>query len=148
MEKIELRPLGIAAILLLCAVLSEAQTTSSNKDSMFLSGITIATVSYGQPNEYKYDTIPMMALVCDTLHYSNYTPQLNSENYFDKAGNITWVKIFAVRKITIEKAGSHQSGDYMWFNQSDKYYYSTERYLDGNYKPLSKHTMVWMAMSK
>jgi hypothetical protein len=73
---------------------------------------------------------------------------LNSENYFDKAGAISWVTAFAVRKITIEKAGSHQSGDMMWFNNSDKYYYNTEKYLDANMKPLSKYITVWMAVSK
>lgn len=139
----------LLAIPMLCAVFSsEAQTTSSINDSMFLSGATLSFATYGQPNEYKYDTISVVLLVSDTLHYSNYTPTLNSDNYFDKAGAISWVTAFSVRKITIEKRGSHQRGDMMWFNQSDKYYYDTERYLDGNMKPLSKYIKVWMVLSK
>lgn len=144
------RQAPILAILMLCAVLStEAQATTSSKDSMLLSvgNFSIGTVSYGTPNEYRYDTISVVLMVSDTLH-SNYTPTLNDANYFDKSGAISWVTAFAVRKITIEKKGSHQSGDMMWFNQSDKYYYDTERYLDGNMKPLSKYIKVWMAMSK
>jgi hypothetical protein len=145
------RPAIILAMLLLCAVLStQAQTTTSSKDSMFLSTgtISLATAYYGTQNEYKYDTISVVLLVSDTLHYSNYTPTLNDANYFDKAGAISWVTAFAVREITIEKKGSHQSGDMMWFNELDKYYYATERYLDGNMKPLSKYIKVWMAVSK
>jgi hypothetical protein len=142
------RPAIISAMLLLCAVLSTEAQTTSNKDSMFLSGLTLSSVTYGQPNEYRYDTIPLLMLLCDTLHHSNYTPSLNSANYFDKSGQVSWATGFSIRKITIEKAGLHQSGDMMWFNQSDKNYYETEKYLDSNYKPLSKYTMVWMAVSK
>lgn len=135
------------AILLLCAVFVKAQTTISSKDSMFLSTGAIF-FSIGQPNENRHDTIAVILLVSDTLHYSNYTPALNSDNYFDKAGAISWVTAFAIRKITIEKKGSHQSGDMMWFNDRDKYYYDTEKYLDGNMKPLSKHIKIWMAVAK
>lgn len=141
------RPAIILAMLLLCAVLStEAQTTITNKDSMFLSGLTIGTISYGQSNEYKYDTVAVVLLVSDTLQYTNYTPHLTND--YDKSGTINWVTAYAVRKITIEKKGSHQSGDMMWFNDSDKYYYSTERYLDGFMHQLSKHVIVWQVVSK
>lgn len=143
------RPAVVLAMLLLCAVFSsEAQTTTSSKDSMFLSAesFSIGSISYGTPNEYKYDTIAVVLLVSDTLQYTNYTPHLT--NYYDKSGTINWVTAYAVRKITIEKKGSHQSGDMMWFNDSDKYYYNTEKYLDGFMQQLSKHVIVWQVVSK
>lgn len=105
------------------------------------------SLSNGAPNEFKHDTISVVMLLTDTIHYTNYTPNL-AENYFNKSGVITWVTGFAVRKITIEKSGSHQSGDMMWFNETDKYYYSTEKYLDSNMKLLSKYTIVWQVLSK
>lgn len=142
------RPAIILAMLLLCAVFSsEAQTTTSSKDSIFLStgNFSIGTISYGMPNEYKYDTIAVVLLVSDTLKYTNYTPHLTND--YDKSGTINWVTAYAVRKITIEKKGSHQSGDMMWFNDSDKYYYNTEKYLDGFMHQLSKHVIVWQVVS-
>jgi len=95
--------------------------------------------------EYSQDTVPVFMLVIDTLHYSNYTPQLNDKNYFDKAGATTWVKGNAVRRVTIEKAGSHRSGDMLWFTQKDETTFQTLQYLDSDYKPLAKGIMVWMA---
>lgn len=131
---------------MLYAVFCQGQATTSSKDSLFSSSGFISVTS-GQPNEYKYDTISVIMLVSDTLHYSNHTPTLNDGNYFDKAGLVSWVTAFAVRKITIEKKGSHQRDGMMWFNNTDKYYYSNEKYLDGFMLPLSKYIVVWMVMS-
>lgn len=138
----------LSATLLLCSIFCQAQRKSLHKDSSLLYGSAFSLYAYEQPNEYKYDTISVVLIVSDTIHYSNYTPTLSRNNYFDKAGPISWVNAFSVRKITIEKMGSHQKGDMIWFNESDKYYYDTENYLDANMKPFSKYIKVWMAISK
>jgi hypothetical protein len=112
------------------------------KDSAFINFNSTTLYIGNAGTEFKNDTIPVFLLVCDTLHYSNYTPQLNPNNYFDKAGTPTWVSAFAIRKITIEKAGNHFEGDIFWFNEKDVYHYSTIGYLDSHYKPLSKYIIV------
>lgn len=135
------------AILLLCSVFVQGQTTTaSNRDSMFLPMGTFSFVT-GVPDEYKYDTISAILLVSDTLHYSNYTPAFSNANYFDRAGLVNWVTAFAVRKITIEKKGYHYRNGSMWHNATDEYYYNTEKYLDGLMRPLSSSVKVWMAVS-
>lgn len=149
MKKSKFYSLVFFTAMLLCVFFVQGQATTSSIDSILSTGkFSIETILNGTPNEYKFDTIAVVLLVSDTLHYSNYTPTLNSGNYFDKAGAIIWANAFAVRKITIEKKGSHQSGGMMWFNQSDKYYYNTERYLDGKMKPLSKYIKVWISLSQ
>ena len=121
----------------------QADTSFYIGDSSMSLGIHIG---YEGGYDYSQDTVPVFMLVMDTLHYSNYTPQLNDGNYFDKAGAATWVKGHVVRQITITKAGQHRSSDGfgMWYQQQDETSYQTIQYLDGNNKPLSKYIVVWM----
>jgi len=140
-------------LILFFSVSSKAQFPISCKDTMLISvsPSTLSIISppglshYRQsPNVQISDTVPVMLLVCDTLKYTNYTPGLT--NNFDKSGTIIWVIANAVRTITIEKKGSHQQGDMMWYNDSDKYYYDTEKYLDAFMRPLSKHVVIWQTI--
>lgn len=85
------------------------------------------------------DTVPVIMLVFDTLHYSNYTPQLNDLNYFDKAGALTWVTGYEVQEI------ENGINGYMWYKtdlNSGLYPISRVKYLDSDQKRLSKYIVV------
>lgn len=135
---------------------SMLSTTISGKitgtDSIFISGGSGMTLStFSQPNEYKYDTVKIAMFVCDTtlgrngamttVYWRNPLMRAEQEHH-----SVNWIYGYAVRKITIEKFGNHQSGDFVWFNQSDKYYYNTEKYLDDAMRPLSSDIIVWQVV--
>jgi hypothetical protein len=89
------------------------------------------------------DTVPVMLLVADTMHYTNYTPQLNKGNYFDKSGDVSWVKAYSVREKHNEAEGLLDP--YMCGNCVYKDYWQHLYYLDANKKPLSKSIIVWLS---
>ncbi|HNU14041.1 MAG TPA: hypothetical protein PKI55_06230 [Chitinophagaceae bacterium] len=146
-----IRPLGIAAILMLCAVFCHGQaTTSTNRDSMFLSGGSISLVDdLPKKDTTKWkDTVAVMLLVCDTSI-------INSSAY--------WVKAFSVRKgeyelvdvfidpntTTYIGGGIYSTTLLGWLPQwENKAVYSHLEYLDDRKKPLSKNIFVWQVVSK
>ena len=83
------------------------------------------------------DTISVVMVIADTMHYTNYTPKINKKNYFDKAGELFWVSGYSVR----EKHNTNEG-------QMSKDYWVHTFYLDGNKNPLSKNIVVWQSMSK
>lgn len=88
-----------------------------------------------------FDTVRVLMLVCDTLHYNNYTPTLNKGNYFDKSGGITWVIGFQVRETFCCVNGN--TSQYSVYQAVP--YYQYHDYLDSNRKPLQKTIIVWLS---
>jgi hypothetical protein len=134
------RPAIILAMLLLCAVyFVKGQDTSYLKtltDTSFrtlsigdIKGLSIASISYENPNEYKTDTITIKML----LSIDNVVKSVDG---------------YAVRNITITKAGNHRDGFYMWYINKDEYSYSTKYYLDDKKIQLPKNWVVWQSVSK
>jgi hypothetical protein len=115
-------------------------------------------IDTGEQRQYKpltYDTIPCIMLVCDTMHYSNYAPQLNKQ-YFDKTGIIMWVTGYIKREIKTELEAVYHDPNYTLPNggrTAMATYWTTEpqstytflEYLDSNKKPLSKSIIVWQS---
>ena len=60
----------------------------------------------------KKDTAHALMLIADTLHYTNYSPQLNKGNYFDKSGTVSWVTGYSVRELHNTAEGVFDSGFY------------------------------------
>jgi hypothetical protein len=87
-----------------------------------------------------YDTLEAIALVTDTLHYTNYTPQLGELNYFDKAGNLTWVKV----NVIAEKRVWHSYLSDKKYN----YYNNVKQILDGFFRPLDRNIIVFTLIIK
>jgi hypothetical protein len=59
--------------------------------------------------------------------------------------SVNWVNGYIERNVTIEKAGHHQSGFYMWYNEKDEYQYKYGRYLDDKKRLFHPSVIVWMA---
>ena len=121
MKKMKLLPSAVlVANLMLCAVYCQAQRQK--------------------------DTISVVMVIADTIHYTNYTPKINKKNYFDKAGELFWVSGYSVREKHNTDEGQidpYISGDYV---SQDSWVHIL--YLDGNKKPLSKNIVVWQSVSK
>ena len=94
----------------------------------------------------KKDTVKVVMLVADTLHYTNYTPNISKENYFDKSGSTVWVTGYAVYELHNTSDGVIDPGSCMGCNWHD-YWKDLSIYLDGNKKLLSKHIVVWQVVS-
>ena len=151
----------LAANLLLCAV-CQAQYYDTALTNQF----TRTILSRVEPKKNKpdgRDTVSVVLLVSDTFHYSNYSPNLNKSNYFDKSGSITWVIAYSVRKIQYKNidvsvdpntstylgGGIYQTTLLGWTPQyEERPFYTHLEYLDGNKTPLSKSLVVWQSVSK
>ena len=81
-------------------------------------------------SEYHYDTIHVMLMVSDKS---------------DSTGKVSVINAYEVRKVTIEKMGSYQYRDIMWYTGEDKLYYDTETYLDKSMNPLPNSIIVWQS---
>lgn len=132
MKKIELRPMGIAAILLLCAVYCQAQE---------FDGVKKDTTKWK-------DTVSVVLLVCDTL-------QINSHVYWVRAYSVRNAEYelvdVSVNPNTLTYVGG---GVYsitligwspIWENKA---VYTHSEYLDNKRKPLPKSIVVWQIVSK
>ena len=99
---------------------------------LLLTALGLCGTAYGQ-----VDTIQCTMLVCDTMHYTNYTPSVSQQNYFDKSGAAFWVIGYEVRE---------KETDYMMQGSDGEPYirYKHLVYLDADKKPLSKNIIVWM----
>jgi hypothetical protein len=116
----------ILVFLFLIPCLCKAQITMK-ADSAYSFG-SIGFINSGIQDVYKKDTVKCLLLV------------------FDSANVVTrTISGYEVRDIRIEGKGYHQSGDLMWFNSTEKYYYSLFEYLDERQNKLSKNIIVWLA---
>jgi hypothetical protein len=89
----------------------------------------------------QYDTIRCLMIVCDTMHYTNYTPSLNRDNYFDKSGVVVWVGGYEV----IEKPKPFPLSTYAG---NSNIYLTTSghiAWLDADKKELQKNIIVWQS---
>ena len=94
----------------------------------------------------KKDTVKVVMLVSDTLHYSNFIPSLNKENYFDKAGAVAYITGYSVVELHNTSDGNIDPGSCMGCNWHD-YWKDLSIYLDDNKKLLSKSIVVWQVLS-
>lgn len=138
----------IAAMLLLCVMVAEAQILDSSFKSYTLE--RFCNLPKNKPTGR--DTIPVVLLVCDT-----------NMKYRVFAGNVFWVKAFSVRKIEYKNVNVSvnpntsidlPSGGYgttllAWNPRfEERPFYSHLEYLDEKKLPLSKTIIVWQSVSK
>src|SRR5690348_7801923 len=104
---------------------SSARTAAqkSSKGSLFarlplLLAILMLSAVFCQAQRVR-DTVKVVMLVSDTLHYSNFTPQLNKENYFDKSGSVAYVTGYSVREKHNTSDGVIDPGSCMGCNWRD-----------------------------
>lgn len=124
-------------VLLACSLNTKAQLIDSAH------GLGVAgylTGGFNLPRLHsptRKDTIPVIMLTCDTLHYTNYTPSISIKNYFDKAGTILWLKGYAARTQSMICCGGAYGESYVWMTGNTEY-------LDANKQPLNKNVIVWL----
>ncbi len=141
---------NLILIFLIVSGSAKAQLTTAIADSgrLFLNNGVISWTTQDQPNEYKTDTVKVMMFACDTslgknefqtaVYWLNPLTRAEQEHH-----SVNWIFGYVVRSITIEKAGSHRSGEVMYFLHEDHYSYDTVKYLDDKMQPLSKDIIVW-----
>jgi len=138
------KSLIITLALISSITIVKSQYITAGGDTSF----SLGTIQYGEPNEYKEDTVKIIMMACDTAvngwqntaYYLNPFARAEQQHH-----SINWIYGYAVRKITIEKKGNHRSGMYMWYNTKDEYSYLIKQFLDDEKKPL-KNTIIWQTI--